>query len=320
MPWWPWRRRTAAIHSEERTKIEPETDLPLLRRAGPLGEVPAERLFTEAAMRRAWRAVRRAGGGAGVDSVTIEAFEANLDEELRQLRQELIEGSYRPRPVRQVLVPKASGGLRPLAMWALRDRVAQRIVYDLIAPSFEAIFLPCSFGFRLGLGVEDAVRQVIAYRDEGLRWVVDADIKNCFDEIDPHRLMRLVARRVRHRLLRRYIRGWLEAKIFNSADGLPRHAGASQGSVLSPLLANVYLHEFDLWMTRRQLALVRYADDFVVCCRKRRDAEEAVEVAQEGLQRLRLSLNPAKSRVTHFDQGFAWLGYFFVRNECYRLQ
>ncbi|MEJ5199958.1 MAG: reverse transcriptase domain-containing protein [Anaerolineae bacterium] len=291
----------------------------LLPPVGPVRPAPAERFFTPEALQRAWLAVKRAGGGAGVDDVTLEQFAGRLDEELSRLRGELIAGSYRPRPVRRVLVPKPNGGLRPLALWALRDRVAQRAVYDIIAPAFEAIFLPCSFGYRPGLGVEDAVRQVLAYRDEGRRWVMDGDIQDCFDSIPADRLAGLVGRRVLDPLLRRYIGGWLDAQILNGVDGVPTKAGACQGSVLSPLLANIYLHEVDRLLVAQRLALVRYADNLLICCRRKAEAEEAMAAADQALAAWGLRLNEHKSRIVHFDQGFAWLGYFLLRGECFRL-
>lgn len=291
----------------------------LLPRAGPVKAQPAERFFTPAALRRAWLAIKRAGGGAGVDGVSLAAFEKNLDAELESLRDELVRGSYRPHPVRRVLVPKGDGGLRPLAVWVLRDRIAQRAVYEILAPSFESIFLPVSFGFRPGMGVEDAVAQVSRHRDNNLRWVVDGDIEQCFDSLDSRLLVKLAARRVHDRLLLGYVRGWLQADILNSVDGVPRKAGASQGSALSPLLANIYLHEFDRALTSKKLALVRYADDFVICCRRKADAETAQAEAERVLNRLGLSLNQRKSRIVHLDTGLGWLGYFFVRQECYRV-
>lgn len=291
----------------------------LLPRAGPVKAQPAERFFTPAALRRAWLAIKRAGGGAGVDGVSLAAFEKNLDTELESLRDELVRGVYRPHPVRRVLVPKGDGGLRPLAVWVLRDRIAQRAVYEILAPSFESIFLPVSFGFRPGMGVEDAVAQVSRHRDNNLRWVVDGDIEQCFDSLDSRLLVKLATRRVHDRLLMGYVRGWLQADILNSVDGVPRKAGASQGSALSPLLANIYLHEFDRALTSKKLALVRYADDFVICCRRKADAETAQAEAERALNRLGLKLNQRKSRIVHLDTGLGWLGYFFVRQECYRV-
>jgi len=279
----------------------------------------ASRLFTRDALQRAWLAIKRAGGGAGMDGVTLAQFEAHLAEELGTLQAALASGRYRPRPVRQVWVPKINGGLRPLALWALRDRVAQRVVYDILAPAFEPHFLPCSFGFRPGLGVQDAVKALQAQRDAGRRWVVDADIEDCFGTIPTDRLMRLVTRQVQDRLLQRYVHGWLDADIMNSADGRPRKTGASQGSVLSPLLANIYLHQVDLAMMQAQLAFLRYADDFVICARRRHEAELALQFSEKTLTEWGLRINAHKTQIVHLDQGLAWLGHFFVRNECYVL-
>ncbi|MCL4835341.1 MAG: hypothetical protein KJZ86_23080 [Caldilineaceae bacterium] len=313
---WQWPGAEERPLQEARRGEVEEVSLP---RAGPVKTQPAERFFTPAALRRAWLAIKRAGGGAGVDGVSLAAFEKNLDAELESLRDELVRGIYRPHPVRRVLVPKGDGGLRPLAVWVLRDRIAQRAVYEILVPSFESIFLPVSFGFRPGLGVEDAVAQLSRHRDNNLRWVVDGDIEQCFDSLDSRLLLKLTARRVHDRLLLGYVRGWLQADILNSVDGVPRKAGASQGSALSPLLANIYLHEFDRALTGKKLALVRYADDFVVCCRRKTDAEKAQAEAERALSRLGLTLNQRKSRIVHLDAGLGWLGYFFVRQECYRV-
>lgn len=341
--WMPWRRaatsqRPTASWEERPAPVEPSSDgagaaLPSLfpsqapaqnakhrhGRAAATQTVSPERMFSTDAVRRAWLAVKHAGGGAGMDGVTIAQFEARLEPELAELQRLLASGQYRPKPVRQVWVPKARSGMRPLALWALRDRVAQRVIYDLLSPIFEAQFLPCSYGFRPGLGVQDAVAALQRRRDEGLRWVVDADIEDCFGAIPTDRLMKLVAARVDDRLLRRYVRGWLEADIMNSADGRPRKAGTSQGSVLSPLLANVYLHQIDQLMMAQGLAFLRYADDFVICCRRRREAEAAMQFSQTALKQWGLQLNPHKSRIVHLDQGMTWLGHFFVGNACYVL-
>ncbi|MFQ6058276.1 MAG: group II intron reverse transcriptase/maturase [Anaerolineae bacterium] len=279
---------------------------------------PGHPAFTQEALRRAWRQVRANGGGPGVDGVDIAAFEADLEAQLASLRQELTQGTYRPRAVRRVLVPKPREGLRPLAIWALRDRVAQRAVYDYLEPFFEAGFLDCSHGFRPGRSVETAVAAVLVARDAGLRWVLDADIKDCFDSIDPRLLMGMVRRRVKDKVILRLLEAWLQARIL-TADGHARAAGTTQGGVLSPLLCNVYLHPFDVALTRQGLRLVRYADDLVVLCRRRQEALAAGQAAQHALAPLRLELNPYKTRVVHFDQGFKFLGVFFLRNEHFWL-
>jgi group II intron reverse transcriptase/maturase len=288
-------------------------------RAGVLRSQPAAKYFTPEALRRAWLAVKAAGGGPGADDETLALFAQTLDARLEQLRLELVGGHYRPRPLRQILVAKPGGGWRPLLLWAVRDRIAQRVMLELLTPTFESIFLPCSYGFRPGRTVQDALDQVIAYRNQHRRWVVHADIHNCFDAIDSERLLALVQRRVKDRLLLRYVRGWLRADILNSADGLPKQAGAGQGGVLSPLLANIYLHEFDQAMLQKQLALVRYADDFVICCRRKEEATAALALAHQTLDRLKLKLSARKTRITHIDDGVSWLGHILLRNGCFRL-
>lgn len=316
-PTYPLRQGDSPV-SAVATALDPDVGPRFKGQA--LDRAAPERLFTQASLRQAWRAVKQAKGGPGVDGITLQAFEAVLDKELGALQLELASGAYQPQPVRQVLVPKANGGLRPLAIWALRDRVAQRAVYELLAPRFEEEFLPCSFGFRNGRSVQDAIATLESYRDQNLRWVVDADIQDCFDTIHATKLLKLVAQRVRHRLLRHYIAGWLNAEIFNSADGLPKRAGTSQGNVLSPLLANIYLHEVDQALMKHNLAYLRYADDFLICCRYKADALAAQALSRQVLADWGLQLNERKTRIVHFDQGFTWLGYFLLRREVYQVK
>ncbi len=274
--------------------------------------------FSADALHRAWRQVRASGGGAGVDGESIRAFEAELDVKLAELAQELETGAYRPRGVRRVFVPKPKAGLRPLAIWTLRDRVAQRAVHNYLDPVFEARFLDCSHGFRPGRSVQTAVRDVLAARDAELRWVLDADVRDCFDEIRPDLLMRLVRDVVKDKVILRLLEAWLQARILD-ARGRSRTAGTAQGGVLSPLLCNVYLHVFDEAVTGQGLRLVRYADDLVVLCRRRREAQAAGRVVQRELGKLHLKLNPHKTQVVHFDEGFKFLGVFFLRNEHFWL-
>lgn len=274
--------------------------------------------FSEEALRRAWRAVRANGGGAGIDGVDIAAFEAQLESELAALAHELTDGAYLPRGVRRILIPKRNDGLRPLAIWTLRDRVAQRAVYAVLEPQFESGFLPCSHGFRPGRSVQTAVADVVAGRDKGLRWVVDADIKDCFDNIAPDLLMTMVRQKIKDPTLLRALESWLRAGIL-TATGAIRPAGTAQGGVLSPLLCNVYLHGFDVEITGQGLWLVRYADDLVVLCRRRQEAQAAQQSVEAALKRLRLQVNPYKTRLASFDDGFKFLGVFFLRNEQFSL-
>lgn len=311
---------TKVSADKQTTEVEKEARArPLLGRTDILPATPPEQLFTIATLRRAWLAVKRTGGGAGADGMTIQKFEADLQQELEKLQQQLISGEYQPRLLRRMLVPKASGGLRPLVLWTLPDRIAQRVVYDIIAPTFETIFLPCSLGFRPGMGVQDAVSRLQQLREANLRWVVDADIKECFDSIDTQRLLPLVAAHVQDNLLLRYIGRWLDAKIFNTTDGTPQKAGTSQGSVLSPLLANIYLHQVDKCIVPQHPTFLRYADDLVLCCQRKSEAQHGLVAVHDALIQWGLRLNEQKTRIVHFTEGFEWLGHFFIRDECYRL-
>ena len=256
-----------------------------------------------------------------MDRVTIRRFERNLEENLAQLREELASGSYEPLPVRRVLVPKPKGGLRPLAIWTLRDRVAQRVVHDYLVPIVESRFLDCSYGFRPGRSVADAVQAVTSGRDAGKHWVVDADIEDCFGSLNHRRLMKQVCAWVPELVVVTLIEKWLRARIYNPVRGQPAIAAASQGGVITPLLANLYLHSFDVQVNQTVSygTLIRFADDFVILCRRRREAEKALKSAQQALGQLRLQLNPYKTRLVHFDQGFKFLGVFFLRNEHFQL-
>jgi group II intron reverse transcriptase/maturase len=276
-------------------------------------------LFTLDALRRAWVKVKAAGGGPGVDGMTLKKFEADLEVNLTALQEDLLAKRYKPQPVKRLLVPKPNQGLRPLALWTLRDKIAQRLISDVISPYFERHFLDCSYGFRVGLGVGDAVKAVVAHRKANRRWVADVDIKDCFDSLDSGLLMRLVRRQVKDPVILGLINAWLRARIFNDLNGPQTQAGASQGSVISPLLANVYLHQLDLKLTRQGHHLVRYADDVLILSRRKQEAQQAMQAAEVALAGLKLRLNKHKSRVAHFDQGFQYLGYFFLRNDYYQL-
>lgn len=278
-----------------------------------------EQLTDLGALFAAWRKVRANHGSAGVDGVTIQEFEKNLRGNLEELARELRKGNYCPQPVKRVYVPKPSGGTRPLAILAVKDRIAQRALFDLLAPRFDQKFLDCSFGFREGRSAQDAVTRVVEARQRGLRWLVDGDIKDCFERIDHARLLRALRTEVHDARILKLIEQWLKANIFNELVGRDLTVGTFQGGILSPLLANVYLHAFDEALTRAGFTLVRYADDWLILCTKKAAAEAALETATHALERLRLAINPYKTRIVHFDQGFRFVGFFFIRDECFNL-
>jgi CRISPR-associated protein Cas1 len=242
--------------------------------------------------------------------MTIDAFEARLNHELNRLRQQIIGGTYEPQPVRQFFIEKKSGKLRPIRIWSMRDKVAQRVVVDAITPLLEAHFLDCSYGFRPGRSVQQAVRAVAQSRDAGRHWVLDADISDCFGSIDTNLLMGQVKRLIAVDIFVELIDRWLNTPI----DGAEyERAAVSQGGVISPLLANLYLHRFDEMMLAAlpRSTLVRFADDFITVNASDDDAVWSLEVAQRSLANLKLKLNMRKTRIVHFDEGFRFLGYTF---------
>ncbi len=275
--------------------------------------VPPQQLFSMDALRRAWNQVRRGGKSPGTDKVTLELFDENLDVELNRLRQQLMSETYTPHPVRQFYIKKASGKLRPIRVWTVRDRIIQRVIVDYMTPILEHNFLDCSYGFRPGKSVKSAVEAIITGRDANQLWVLDADISDCFNTIDLKLLMREVKRTMPVQVVIKLIEQWLYTPIEGQAHTV---AGVSQGGVVSPSLANLYLHRFDemLIASLPQSKLVRFADDFIILSADEDQAIWSLEVARRSLANLKLKLNMRKTQIVHFDEGFNFLGYHFLGN------
>jgi RNA-directed DNA polymerase len=258
-------------------------------------------------------------GSAGVDGQSVQQFTARLDSELNKLHRELREGSYVPLPVRRCWIPKlGSKEKRPLGIPAVRDRIVQGAIRNVIEPIFEQIFAEHSYGFRPGRGCKDALRRVNALLREGKVWVVDVDFKAYFDTIPHDKLMGRVKELISDGKLLALFESYLKAGVMDGLKGWePTGQGTPQGAVISPLMANLYLNPLDHLMAGKGCAMTRYADDFVVQCRSEAEARAALEDIRQWAQENGLIIHPEKTRIVDATQrgGFEFLGYHFERGK-----
>ena len=265
----------------------------------------------------AWEKVADKRGCAGVDGETINRFAENQTVNIYQLRQAVAQGTYQPFPCKQVIIPKRNGKQRELKIPTVRDRIVQQALLHILCPLMEQKFSAASFAYRPNLSYLNAVETVAQWRDQGYQWVLDADIVKFFDTIDHQRLLKQVRFHINHSGILCLIKSWLSAGVLTEAGVMVSQKGIPQGAVISPILANIYLHEFDEWVTVTDLGLVRYADDFLVLAPTQARILEAKLEVINLLETMGLRLHPEKTQVTNFERGFRFLGHGFLDNAIF---
>jgi RNA-directed DNA polymerase len=251
-------------------------------------------------------------GAPGVDHVTVEEFDENLLENVRKLSKALREGTYQPQSIRRIHIPKpGTGETRPLGIPTVRDRVVQNALRQVLEPIFERDFAEHSYGFRPGRGAHEALQRVEELLGSGHLYVVDVDLKSYFDTIPHDKLMKRVGEKVADGRVLKLIEAFLKADVLDGLSEWTPTQGAPQGAVLSPLLSNIYLDPLDHLVAGAGYAMVRYADDFVILCRTREAAEQALAMVQAWTADAGLTVHPTKTRIVAAGTGFDFLGYHF---------
>lgn len=277
-----------------------------------------DKVYSGKNLRASWKKVRENKGAAGVDKQSVELFRRREDRYLRELECELRERCYKAKPVKRVWISKpGSKEKRPLGIPVIKDRIVQTAIRNVMEPIFEKEFAEQSYGFRPGRGCKDALRQVDGLLKNGNIWVVDLDIRSYFDSIPKTRLMKEVQEHISDGELLRLLDGYLNQRVMEGLREWETEKGTPQGAVISPLLANIYLNKIDQEMSIKGYEMVRYADDCVVLCREKEEAENALEMLRAMLSGRELELHPEKTRIVDAAKqpGFDFLGYHFERGK-----
>lgn len=275
-----------------------------------------DKVWNPTTLRRAFERVRSNGGAAGVDHITCEQFADHLEVHLEWLARALRADRYVPQEVRRHWIPKPGRTeKRPLGIPTVRDRTVQTALRSVIEPIFERDFAAHSYGFRPGRGGKDALRRVAALLADGHTWVVDADLRKYFDTIPHDRLMALIRRKVADGRVLALLEAYLGQGVMDGVAHWVPEEGTPQGAVISPLLANIYLDPLDHLVAGSGLEMVRYADDFVILCRSKAEAQRALALVRQWVEANGLTLHPEKTRIVDAGRrgGFDFLGYHFAQ-------
>lgn len=266
---------------------------------------------------RAWEKVAENRGSGGVDGESVDKFARNQTFNIYQLREAVVNTTYQALPCKQVIIPKRNGSQRELKIPTVRDRIVQQALLNILSPFMEDKFSPASFAYRPNLSYLNAVEKIAEWRDLGYHWVLDADIVKFFDNIDHHRLLKQVRLHIDHPRILCLIKSWISVGVLTEAGVVVSQKGIPQGAVISPLLANIYLHEFDELVTATDLKLVRYADDFIVLApTQERILQAKVEIVNL-LESMGLTMHTEKTQIANFGRGFRFLGHGFLENAIF---
>ena len=273
-----------------------------------------EKLITYQVLLDGWSKVKENNGCAGVDGITIKKFDSYIEKNLILLEEELQNKTYEPLPLLRFLVDKGNGEARLLSVPAVRDRVAQSAALKVLEPIFEAEFEDVSFAYRKGKSVKQAVCEVNKLYNEGYKWILDADIDGFFDNISHNLLLDRVGELIKDNSIIELIKNWIKAKVYDGSSVFQIKKGIPQGLVISPILANLFLDYLDEELIKRKYKMVRFADDFLILCKEKEQACQALEITENILKRMFLNLEKSKTFVTSFDKGFKFLGVIFLKS------
>lgn len=269
-----------------------------------------QQILSEENMHEAWGQVRKRKGKPGPDGWNVRRWNRNWEENIQRLREQVLSNTYRPRKPKRIQIRKKSGGYREICLYNISDKVLQRAVLNIVDDIVDPKFLGCSHGYRPHRSCATAVQQVLNYRDRGYHIIFEADIASCFENIDHEILMQRIKKWLPDWIVINLIQLWLfyGRKFKKQAVGIP------QGAIISPLLCNIYLHTFDAKMLCDGWNLIRYADDFIVQCGDKEDAQYAWHCSQSILEKLKLHFSIEKTGICDFARGFVFLGAHFVGN------